>query len=52
MPDHYEEKKKKKTTSQKVVGHLKKEASKRQVGNLLGLNRNAAVQKAFDEAFN
>jgi len=52
MPDHYEEKKKKKTTSQKVVGHLKKEASKRQVGKLLGLNRNAAVQKAFDEAFN
>ena len=50
MPDHYD-KKKKKTTSEKVVGHLKQEASKRNVGNLVGLNRNAAVQKAFDEAF-
>ncbi len=46
-----EEKKKKKTTSQKVVSHLKKEASKRQVGKIIGLNRNAAIQKAFDESF-
>ena len=46
-----DDKKKKETTSEKVVGHLKKEASKRKVGKLLGLNRNAAVQAAFDEAF-
>ena len=46
-----EEKKKKKTVSQKVVGHLKKEASKRQVGKVIGLGRNAAIQKAFDESF-
>ena len=52
MPDHYEEKKKKKTTSQKGVGHLKKEASKRQIGKVIGLNINAAIEKAFNDAFN
>ena len=51
MPDHYE-KKKKKTVSQKAVGHLRKEASKRKIGKIIGLDRNAAIQKAFDEAFN
>ena len=51
MPDHYEEKKKKKTTSQKVVSHLKKEAGKRHIGNIIGVNRNKAIQAAFDDAF-
>ncbi len=51
MPDHYDKKKKKKTLSQTVVGHLKKEASKRQIGKVIGLQRNADVQRAFDEAF-
>jgi len=43
-----EKKKKKKTISERVLGHLTKEASKRQVGNLIGLNRNKAIQKEFD----
>jgi hypothetical protein len=42
---------KKKTLSQKVVGHLKKEASKRKVGKVIGLTRNQQTQKAIEDAF-
>ena len=44
-------KKPKKTLSQNVIGHLKKEASKRQIGKVIGLTRNQKTEKAIQDAF-
>jgi len=44
-------KKKKKTLSEKTVGTLKEQASKRKIGSLIGLDRNKALKDAFDGNF-
>ena len=44
-------KKKKKTLSEKTVGTLKDQASKRKIGSLLGLDRNKALEDAFKSNF-
>ena len=45
------EKKKKKTLSEKAIDLLKGGAKKRQVGKLIGLDRNKALEDAFKENF-
>ncbi len=47
----FKKKKKEKTLSEKAVSGLQKEASKRKIGSLIGLDRNKALKDAFDGNF-
>ncbi len=47
----FKKKKKEKTLSEKAVSGLQKEASKRKIGNLIGLNRKNKLEQAFKENF-
>ena len=47
----FKKKKKENTLSEKAVSGLKKEASKRKIGSLIGLNRNNKLEQAFKENF-
>jgi len=48
----FKKKKKEKTLSEKAVSGLKKQASKRKIGSLIGLDRNKALEEAFKSSFN